>query len=239
MKTWVLILVLAMSTPMPAQHRGGGGFRGAGGGFRGGGGMTRGGGFSGIGGYSHGIARGGWGGGHWSGVGFNRGFYGHRSGRYFYPGFGYFGFGYGLEYGYGYPFYYPAYSSGYYDPYAYADPYYSYQPAASYAGGYGQPSEPVIVNQYFHAPRSQEPAMRQAEPAYSAAPVLRATSDYYLIAFPNGSIALAVAYWTEGGTLHYVTRHNREQKQVAINAIDRDLTQQLNAERGVEFRIPR
>jgi len=50
---------------------------------------------------------------------------------------------------------------------------------------------------------------------------------------------MAVAYWTEGTTLHYVTRHNREQKQVPISGIDRDLTHQLNAERGVEFRVPR
>jgi hypothetical protein len=54
---------------------------------------------------------------------------------------------------------------------------------------------------------------------------------------PERHQVLAVAYWTDHDTLHYVTR-TKEQKQIPISAVDRDLTDQLNQERGLEFRIP-
>jgi hypothetical protein len=41
----------------------------------------------------------------------------------------------------------------------------------------------------------------------------------------------------EGSTLHYVTV-DHDLNQVSLNLIDRDLSQRLNSERNVEFRLP-
>ncbi|MEO8127163.1 MAG: hypothetical protein ABI822_08730, partial [Bryobacteraceae bacterium] len=161
------------------------------------------------------------------------------------------GFRYGGYGGYGYTLgYFPGFYSGYGLSYGYGFgngydyPGYNYYPAATYASApavyYGydsQPSQPVVINQYYRtaAPRAQ---VREEAPPQPAAAVPSRAPEYWLIAFPNGSVVLAVSYWTDGNTLHYVTR-NKEQKQIALSAIDRDLTQQLNGERGLEFRIPR
>lgn len=188
--------------------RGGGGFHG-GGGFRGGG--FRGGGFRGGGGFGFGHGfRGGFG----FGRGFyNRGFYG----AYWYP---YFSLGsYGGYYG---GYYDPYYYSYYPDPYYYGSNYYS-APATSYyyAPAPVEPREPVVINQYYTQPRP-------------AAPPLVSNSSYYLIALPNGTVEVAISYWVDRDILHFVTK-NRIQRNVPLSAVDRDLTDQLNRERGVQF----
>ena len=59
----------------------------------------------------------------------------------------------------------------------------------------------------------------------------------YLIAFKDHSIVQALGYWMEGATLHYVSVEH-SLNQASINLIDRDLSQRLNDERGLEFRLP-
>jgi hypothetical protein len=59
----------------------------------------------------------------------------------------------------------------------------------------------------------------------------------YLIAFRDHSIVQALGYWMEGATLHYVSVEHTL-NQVSIDLIDRDLSQRLNDERGLEFRLP-
>ena len=59
----------------------------------------------------------------------------------------------------------------------------------------------------------------------------------YLIAFKDHSIVQALGYWMEGSTLHYVSVEH-SLNQASINLIDRDLSQRLNDERGLEFRLP-
>ena len=153
-----------------------------------------------------------------------------------------FGLGYGLGYGYGYPYYgygygaygYPAYGYGVgYDAY----PDYGYSSYAA-APAYSQSAQqtPAVVNQYYSTPASTTQSsgyfqgrVRQDPPPGSSQGIGT------LIAFPDGSVQIAVAYWVEGGTLHYVTR-DKAQKQVALTAIDRGMTDQLNRERGMEFR---
>jgi hypothetical protein len=56
----------------------------------------------------------------------------------------------------------------------------------------------------------------------------------YLFAFPDGSVQVAVAYWVDNGTLHYVTR-DKQQKSCALTDLDQPTTQQLNRERGVRL----
>jgi hypothetical protein len=60
----------------------------------------------------------------------------------------------------------------------------------------------------------------------------------YLIAFKDHSIVQALGYWMEGATLHYVSVEH-SLNQASIDLIDRDLSQRLNDERGLEFRLPK
>jgi len=59
----------------------------------------------------------------------------------------------------------------------------------------------------------------------------------YLIAFKNGSIYPALAYWVENDTLHYITR-DKSLNKASLELIDKELSLQLNRERNVEFRLP-
>ncbi len=59
----------------------------------------------------------------------------------------------------------------------------------------------------------------------------------YLIAFKDHTIVQALGYWMEGSTLHYVnTEHSLN--QISSSLVDRELSQRLNDERGVEFKMP-
>jgi len=46
-----------------------------------------------------------------------------------------------------------------------------------------------------------------------------------------------VAYWVDGDTLHYFLPGNTH-NQVSLALVDRDLTQRLNRESGVEVHLP-
>ncbi len=207
----------------------GGGSRGAsvgGGGYRGGGGYG-GGGYrgSGYGGYGYGGYRGGYGFGLGLGLGFGFGYpyYGYGYGGYGYGGYGYGSYGYP---GYGYSSYYPGTSYGYDDSYS-----------QGYSQSYAQPAQQQQpqLNVYAAPAQTRE---------YQAPPVGRDAggrmtsnqSNMYLLAFPDGTVAVAVAYWVDNGTLHYVTKDKAE-KSVALSAIDRTTTDQLNRERGVTLNL--
>jgi hypothetical protein len=60
----------------------------------------------------------------------------------------------------------------------------------------------------------------------------------YLIAFKDHRIVPALGYWIESGNLHYVSAEH-SLNQASLDLIDRDLSQQLNDERHVEFRLPK
>jgi hypothetical protein len=105
------------------------------------------------------------------------------------------------------------------------------------------PPQPVIINvgpgggQYAGAPERQ-PGMQ--EPSSSPAAEESAAADepqHYLIAFKDHTIYSAIAYWVDGDTLHYFTAGNTH-NQVSVSLVDRALTQRLNKESGVEFKIP-
>jgi hypothetical protein len=59
----------------------------------------------------------------------------------------------------------------------------------------------------------------------------------YLIALRDHTVVQALGYWMEGSTLHYVSAEHTL-NQVSIDLVDRDLSQRLNDERGLEFRLP-
>ena len=217
---------------------GGGGFSGGshgfsgGGGFHGGGsGMAGGGSFHGGGGISHGG---------FVGSGFHGYGYGYGYGRYGYGrGFGigfYGGYWPWYGYGYGYPYYwgdyYPYYSGyGYgYDPYAYN----------AYGAYYSTPTVTAVYPQYQQQQAAPAPAPQQ-----TPRPVMHEYRDEYgqsrdvtyLIAFRDGVIRAAVAYWVDGDTLHYVTRDHQE-RTTPLDSIDRSFSERLNRDQRVPFHLP-
>jgi len=66
---------------------------------------------------------------------------------------------------------------------------------------------------------------------------LRRAPTIYLIAFKEDQIRAALAYWVENGTLYYVTRQGKRE-QAPLDSLDREFSEQLNRERGLEFRLP-
>ncbi len=59
----------------------------------------------------------------------------------------------------------------------------------------------------------------------------------FLLAFKDRTIYSVIAYWTDGDTLHYFTSGNVH-NQVSMSLIDRELTERLNRELGIEFKLP-
>jgi hypothetical protein len=250
----LLFGILFLGTPvlsLAASHGGGGG-----GGSHGGGGGSMGGGSRGFSGGSAMHSGGSMGGGYHGGGSYGGG-YGYRGGYggygyrgygyrgYGYRGYGYYGWGLGLGWGYpwygyyGYPYYgyygYPYYSSYYSYPYSYG---YTDDPGSvSYVQPAAQSSAPV-VNVY--TPQQQTAPVREYQappPGRNADGTLAASqSNMYLFAFPNGSVQVAVAYWTENGTLHFVTR-DKQQRSCSISDLDLATTRQLNRERGVTLNL--
>ena len=214
-------------------HMGGGGFHGGGGISHGGGGFVSGG-FRGGGGFSHG---GGFVGGGFRGGGFNHGFFGGGFGRGFNHGFGR-GFGFGFYGGY-----WPWYGAGYWDPYWY--------------GGYGYPYsypyyDPYSYSSYYDSGYYSNPNVTVVYPQTQAAPVVTAPArpvineyrnEYgesreitYLIAFKDGNIRAAAAYWVDGNTLHYVTRQHQE-RTAPLDSVDRAFSEKLNRDQRVPFHL--
>lgn len=123
----------------------------------------------------------------------------------------------------------PAYIGGYGDSYAGPDT--STQPDQPAPQSPAQP--PVVINQYFGTPPADQGA---PTPTNGAGPE-PGNSSYYLIAFKDHSVYSAVAYYTEGDTLHYFTSGNVH-NQASLSLVDRQLTEQLNRAHNVEVRLP-
>jgi hypothetical protein len=145
-----------------------------------------------------------------------------------------------------------------YVPYAVGG-YTYYGPQEDYAAPMVYPNQPpptptVIINQNF-VPQTANPMVseymtdehggihlyqpgsptvaQEGQPQQNAEP----DNPTFLIAFKDHTIYAAVAYWVEGETLHYVTSGNRH-NQVSLDLIDRELSDRLNSDRRVDFRLP-
>lgn len=60
----------------------------------------------------------------------------------------------------------------------------------------------------------------------------------YLVAMKDGGVYSAVAYWLEDSTLHYITPKH-DHNHASLDLVDRELTDQLNRERKVPFKLSR
>lgn len=85
---------------------------------------------------------------------------------------------------------------------------------------------------------SQQQQQQQQAQVRRPAPAQEPQATIYLLAFRDHNIVPALGYWMEGNTLHYVSVEH-SLNQVSIDLIDRDLSQRLNDERGVEFKLPK
>jgi hypothetical protein len=163
------------------------------------------------------------------------------------------GYGYGYRYGrsngnaggYVYAYPYPVYvGGGYYDPAAagyagYVDP--SAAAAEQQPVPPSPPASPIIINVGVPGPAAPPPPpAAQAPPEQSAQPQEDNGPEptHYLIALKDHTIYAALAYWVEGNTLHYFTSGNVH-NQVSLALVDRDLTERLNHETGVQINLPR
>lgn len=103
---------------------------------------------------------------------------------------------------------------------------------------YQSPSNPYADR--APAPQTQQPSTQQ--PVVQQPQVRTVQPDdqptIYLLAFKDHNIVPALGYWMEGNTLHYVSVEH-SMNQVSLDLIDRDLSQRLNDERGVEFKLPK
>ena len=155
-------------------------------------------------------------------------------------GYGYYGSGY----------YDPSLSSGYVDPSAQAQSYPD-QPSVMVNPGYvpdranpqvqeygapmGPPPDASSMRMYQN--RSYPYAdMQGPRPAQRGAPGSD-EATIYLIAFKDHTIVQALGYWVDSGTLHYVSMEH-SLNQASMDLIDRSLSQRLNDERNVEFKLP-
>ena len=90
----------------------------------------------------------------------------------------------------------------------------------------------MIVNQYFG-----KDAAPVAPSTRAAASESEPSHEYYLIAYRNRNVIAALAYWLDGGTLHYVTAE-KAHNQASLALIDLEMTTRLNADRDVPFAVP-
>jgi len=163
--------------------------------------------------------------------GFGNGFGSGRNGKFNNSGFGF---------AYPYPVYVGGGYGGYYDPGAagYMDP--SAAPVAQQPIAPSAPPSPIIINIGVPGaaapppgpPPPPEPSAQPQEDNSGAEPT------HYLIALKDHTVYAALAYWVDGGTLHYFTSGNVH-NQVSLALVDRDLTDRLNRETGVQVNLPR
>ncbi len=153
------------------------------------------------------------------------------------------------------PFAVPVFVGGY-GGYGYENPYpYGQQEPPVTVVAPPQPAQPpVIINQYYTSDTAR-PVMRDysqenlpqpessmrtytAPPGPSFPEPNQSKASLFLIAFKDGSIYPAIAYWVEGNTVNYITKdgvHNR----ATIDRVDQPFSEQLNRERGLDFKLPK
>ena len=102
-----------------------------------------------------------------------------------------------------------------------------------------QPVTPVVINyNYGSAPTPAPGADQNGDRQQTSVQDDNTDSpSHYLIAFKDHTIYAATAYWVDGDTLHYFTAGNVH-NQASLALVDRDFTERLNREAGLDVRLP-
>jgi hypothetical protein len=123
-------------------------------------------------------------------------------------------------------------------------PYPVYNGGYGYGSGYDAPPPPeqqqsTGIMQYPTMPASPYPDFQDQRDSHTL-PTRQAAHDdqptLYLIAFKDHTVVEALGYWIEGSILHYVNMEYSV-NQASMDLIDRSLSQRLNDERGIAFRL--
>lgn len=97
------------------------------------------------------------------------------------------------------------------------------------------------MNNPSYVPDTAKPVMREyfaeSRPYEAAEVAKKTTASITLIAFKDGTLAQAVAYWYEGQTLHFV-KPDHKVASVPLTQVDRESSTRFNQERGLSFRMP-
>jgi hypothetical protein len=99
---------------------------------------------------------------------------------------------------------------------------------------------PVVTTNPNYVPDTAKPVMREyfaESKPYEAAEAKKSAAAVTLIALKDGTLVQAVAYWYEGGTLHYV-KPDHKVASVALAQVDKESSARFNRERGLSFRMP-
>jgi hypothetical protein len=140
---------------------------------------------------------------------------------------------------------YPVYVPGYYDSAAYGD---QIAPLAQpqqqpgnvtvvYPQQQQQEVRPIIIQLGTDANGQFTQTSRRPAAPPEEEPAAEPDQPHYLIAFKDHTIYTSVAYWFDGDTLHYFTKGDTH-NQVSVALIDRPLTERLNRELGIDFKMP-
>jgi hypothetical protein len=142
---------------------------------------------------------------------------------------------------------YPVYVPNYYDAAAYADPNVpltqpQQQPnnvTVVYPQQQFQQQEvrPIVIQLGTDANGQFTQTSRRAQAVPDEEPTPEPDQPHYLIALKDHTIYSSVAYWFDGDTLHYFTKGDTH-NQVSTALIDRPLTERLNREMGIDFKLP-
>jgi hypothetical protein len=136
------------------------------------------------------------------------------------------------------------------DPYGYAGYGYQQQNPNVTVVVPQQPAPSVIIN-HNYTPETAKPVMREyseSTPPESGIKVYEGPKPaaetprkveidkptIYLVAFKDGNIRQAIGYWIEGADFSYVTPQSKINR-VPLDTLDRELSEQLNSERNLEF----
>ena len=92
-----------------------------------------------------------------------------------------------------------------------------------------EPKAPILASSSLYQADRANPVMRE----YGALP---APSRVALVALTDGSVQAVWAYWLEGDQLAFVTVGDASHK-VPISRLDRDRTEKLNRQQGVDFHL--
>jgi len=142
------------------------------------------------------------------------------------PGIAQSGVGLGHLPGLGHDFHFGTFGYGTFPNFAY--PYYQFYGVPSYAPYSGiiyQPAYPAVQGPVIVQQGAADENRRDAD------------TRLWLLALDGGLIRAASDYWVENNVLHYVLRDGTE-GSVPLSELDLSLTEQLNRERGLTFRLP-
>ena len=92
------------------------------------------------------------------------------------------------------------------------------------------------IDQHVNEPRQDASSQRPCQAASATQPDQADTVQLY-IGLKDNRVYMAIAYWVQGQTLHYITPHGSH-NQVSLELVNRKLSARLNAGRLVEFVLP-